>query len=270
MKSGKQEKEFLGWRRTPSPRQHIGVALGIRSIAVLIFVWGLWTSPQANAETTDPDKDSTARKLLEDARGFIDAKKPQAAIEKCEKVIAAFKAHYANSEHKIYCARSSSENLAYLLAAAADINKGQFEKGKKDAIVLSSTWSSAYYMKGWALEELSKLSEARAAIKQALELSPFNSHYLGELAYLYAMEKDWPRAEQTYRSAEEHASLSPEDVKQTELARARRGIGYVLVELGRLGEAEKKYLECLKDDPNDKKAAAELEYVRSLKAKTKS
>jgi Flp pilus assembly protein TadD len=246
------------------------VALGIRSIALLIFVWGFWPIPRANAASTDPDKDPTFSKLLEEVRRLIDAKKPQPAIEECDKVIAAFKAHYAKSEHKIYCARSSSENLAYLLGAAADMNKGQFEKGKKDAIVLSPTWSSAQYMKGWALEELEKLGEARAAIKQAIELSPFNSHYLAELAYLYALEKDWAKAEKLYRSAEEHAALSPDDSKQIELARARRGAGYVLVELGRLDEAEQKYLQCLKDDPNDQKASAELEYVRKLKAKTKS
>jgi hypothetical protein len=41
----------------------------------------------------------------------------------------------------------------------------------------------------------------------------------------------------------------------------------VLVELGQLAEAEKKYQQCLRDDPNDKKAAAELEYVRGMKAK---
>jgi Flp pilus assembly protein TadD len=55
-----------------------------------------------------------------------------------------------------------------------------------------------------------------------------------------------------------------------ELGRARRGLGYVLVELGKLDEAEKKYQQCLVDDPKDRKAAAELEYVRGLKAKAKS
>jgi len=150
------------------------------------------------------------------------------------------------------------------------MGEGKFDKGKNKAIVLSSTWANAYYMKGWALEELRKLSEARAAIKQASELSPFNSQYLSELAYLYVLEKGWAKAEELYKSAEEHASLSPDDVKKVELGRARRGLGYVFVELGRLDEAEKKYLQCLKDDPKDQKAAAELEYVRNLKPKNKS
>jgi Flp pilus assembly protein TadD len=245
------------------------VALGIRSIALLLLLWEFCATPQTNAAATNPDQDPQLSKLLEDARNLIDAKKPQLAIEKCDKVIEAFKTHYAKSEHKIYCARSSSENLAYLVMAGANMNNGHFEKGKKDAIALSSTWSSAYYMKGWALEELNKMREARTTILQAIELSPFNSHYLNELAYLFMLEKNWPKALETYRAAEEHAALSPDDVKQAELGRARRGMGYVLVELGKLDEAEEKYLECLKDDPNDKKAAAELEYVRNLKAKTR-
>jgi tetratricopeptide (TPR) repeat protein len=91
--------------------------------------------------------------------------------------------------------------------------------------------------------------------------------YLSELGSIYKLEKNWPEAKKTFEAAEEHAALSPDDLKASELGLARRGLGYVLVELGQLAEAEKKYQQCLKDDPNDKKAAAELEYVRGLKAK---
>lgn len=240
---------------------------GFRSLLGFCLLLVLFDNSRAAG--ADPDKDPALPKMLEEARVLIDHKKTQAAVEKCDKVIALFKAYYAKSPHKIYCARTSAENLGYLVGAAADMGKGQFEPGKKDAIVLSSTWSSACYMKGWALEELKRLGEARAAIEQAIGLSPFNSHYLSELAYLYVLEKDWDKALEIYRSAEEHAALSPDDVKQKELGRARRGLGYVLVELGKLDEAERKYQQCLADDPNDTKAAAELEYVRNLKAKTK-
>lgn len=222
------------------------------------------------AASADPDSDPEPPKLLQEARTLIDSKKPQAAMEKCEKVVALFEARYKNSKEKVYCARTQEENLAYLVTAASDMGKGEFEKGKKNAIVLSSTWANAYYMKGWALEELQRLPQARAVIEQANKLSPYNSQYLSELAYLHVLDKDWAKAEELYKSAEEHAALSPDDVKQVELGRARRGLGYVFVELGRLDDAEKKYLECLKDDPKDDKAAAELEYVRNLKAKTKS
>ena len=228
----------------------------------------VWVCPLLGAASDNPDKDSQLPTLLEEARTLLTKKQPQAAIANCEKVIAAFKNHYANSKEKIYCARSSAESLGYLLQSAANMDKGK--QAKKDAVVLSSTWASAYFLKGYALQELGRIAEAKSALILALELSPWSSLYLSELGSVYKLEKNWKDAKKTFDAAEEHAALSPDELKASELGLARRGQGYVLVELGQLAEAEKKYLQCLKDDPNDKKAAAELEYVRNLKAKTKS
>ena len=125
-------------------------------------------------------------------------------------------------------------------------------------------------MKGYALQDLSRLGEAKSAVQRAIELSPWNSQYLAELGEIYQLEKNWPKAKQAFEAAEEHAQLSPDDARAGELARARRGLGYVFVELGRLADAEKKYQQCLATDPKDTKAAKELEYVRGLRAKTKS
>jgi Flp pilus assembly protein TadD len=253
----------------------MGIAFGkirkvfprIRSLAGLFFAL-VSASPILGAPSTEPDKDPQLPKLLEEARTLITKKQPQAAIANCDKVIALFTTRYANSKEKIYCARSSSESLGYLLQAAANSDKG--EPGKKDAVVLSSTWASAYFLKGYALQELDRIAEAKSALMLALELSPWSSLYLSELGSIYKLEKNWKEAKKTFDAAEEHAATSPDELKASELGLARRGQGYVLVELGQLAEAEKKYLQCLKDDPNDKKAAAELEYVRNLKAKTKS
>jgi len=231
------------------------------------FVLLIGLFDNSRAAPSDPDKDPQLPRLLEEARALIDRKQPQAGIEKCENVIALFKTYYGTSKSKIYCARSSTENLGYLLKAAADMDKGEFEKGKKNAIVLSSTWASAYFLKGYALQDLGRIAEAKAALKLALELSPWSSLYLSELGSVYKLEKNWREAKKTFEMAEEQAALSPDDLKAAELGLARRGLGYVLVELGQLDEAEKKYQQCLKDDPNDTKAAAELEYVRGLKAK---
>lgn len=243
---------------------------GIRLIFGFVFcVAAALDLPGADA-ASDPDKDPQLPKLLEQVRTFIDSKKPQAAIESCEKVIALFKSHYGTSKSKIYCARSSPETLGYMLQAAAAMNKGEFERGKKDAIVLSNTWASAYFLKSYALQDLNHIAEAKSAIKLALELSPWSSLYLSELGSIYTLEKDWTRAKEVFEKAEEHAPLSPDNLKAAELGVARRGLGYVFVELGQLDEAEKKYQQCLKENPNDAKATAELEYVRGLKAKGKS
>ena len=231
-----------------------------------LAISAILAASRVNATDKEPDKDPQFENLLQEAHDLINTKQLRPAIDRCDKVIAAFQERYGKSKEKVNCARTSAENLGYLLKAASEADKGK-SGGKREAIVISQTWASAWFIKGYALEELGKVAESKSALKQALELSPWNSHYLSELAYVTAMEKNFAEAKKLYEAAEEHAELSPESSKAEELARARRGIGYVLVELGKLDEAEKKYLECLKDDPNDTKAAAELEYVRSRKAK---
>jgi tetratricopeptide (TPR) repeat protein len=207
---------------------------------------------------SDPDKDPQMMKLLQDARHLIDSKNSAAAITKCDAVINAYKAHCGDSKQKIFCARTPAESLGVLLKAAVD---------KNNAIALSSTWSDAYFMKAYALQDLHHLGEAKATLQQALKLSPFNSQYLAELGEICALEKNWSKAEQMYREAEDNAPLSPDASRADDLGRARRGLGYVLVELGKLDEAEKKYQQCIAANPNDTKATAELQYVREQKAK---
>ena len=213
------------------------------------------------ASGADPDKDPQMAKLLQDARHFIDSKNPAAAIPKCDEVIDAYKAYYGARKEKIYCARSAPETLGSLLKAAVD---------NKNAIALTSTWSDAYFMKAYALQDLRRLNDAEAALQQALKLSPFNSRYLAELGQLYALKKDWPQAMKAFKDAEDNANLAPDVSRADELARARRSQGYVLVELGKLNEAEEKYQQCIAANPNDSKAKAELDYVREQKAKRKS
>ena len=206
----------------------------------------------------DPEKDAQMKQLLQDAVHLIQNKSAAEAIPKCETVISAYKAYYDTSKQRIYCARSSTASLGSLVQAAAD---------NKSAIVLSPTWAEAYFLKSFALQELHRPNEAIAPLVSALALSPFDSHYLNELAEIYALEKNWAKAAELYARAEDDANMAPDVNRADELARAKRGQGYILVELGKLDEAEKKYEDCLATDPNDKKARAELAYVREQKAK---
>ena len=208
----------------------------------------------------DPDKDPQMMKLLQEARHHIDSKNPAGAIAKCDGVISAYKAHYGDSKQKIFCARSPEESLLLMMKAAVD---------KNNAVALSFIWSDAYFIKAYASEDLGRMSEAKATLQQALKMSPFNAQYLAEMGQIYAREKKWSKAEQSYREAEDNASLSPSASKSDDLAKARRGLGYVLVELGKLDEAEKKYQQCIAANPNDTKAKEELQYVREQKARRK-
>ncbi len=69
-----------------------------------------------------------------------------------------------------------------------------------------------------------------------------------------------------FEQAEEAAdTFSPEALKADELARAKRGQGYVLIEIGQLDKAEAKYRECLAINHNDSIALQELEYIKRLR-----
>src|SRR5436190_12748411 len=145
-----------------------------RPVSCLAFILTLAVA-NLTAASIDPDKDPSLPKLLEDARTLIKRKQPREAIANCDKIITLFKQRYEHGDEKVYCARSSTETLGYLLQAGADINKGQFGKGKNKAIVLSDTWANAYFVKGYALQDVGRVAEAKAALKLALELSPWNS-----------------------------------------------------------------------------------------------
>jgi len=198
--------------------------------------------------------------MLRDGTRLVEAKKPQEAItDYFDKVLAHFDSRYRNSQEQIFCARNSTESLFYLQKAVNE---------KKRARVISSTWADTHFAKGYALLELGRKVEAKASIEKALVLSPSNSRYLSELGYIYQQEKNWPKALETYQASEEAANLfSAPDLKTLELLRAKRGLGYVLVELNRLDEAEEKYRQCLELDKNDQKTMAELQYIQGLRNK---
>src|SRR5262249_39777721 len=150
--------------------------------------------------------------------------------------------------------------LFYLLQAAAS------EKSKSSAVVLSGNWGYAYYLKAYCLLDLGRANDAKAPLLRAVALAPQNAQFLGELGYIYQSEKNWPLALETFQRAENAAKeFSPEQSRNAELARAWRGIGYVLVELGRLDEAEAMYRKCLQLNAQDAMAQRELAYVLSQK-----
>lgn len=234
--------------------------MNIVRLTLLIFATTITATTAFAASNIDPEKDPQMDKLLWDARHLIEDKKPAAAIPKCNAVIAAYKAYYGKRKERIYCTRSATETLSSLVTAVAD---------KTNAIALSGTWADAYYMKAYALQDLHRLSDAKATLQQGLKLSPYNSQYLNELGEICSLEKNWSQAMKAYKDAEEYAPLGPDDRKADNIARARRGKGYVLVELGKLDEAAKMYERCLAENPKDKKAKAELDYVRQQQAKKK-
>jgi len=192
----------------------------------------------------------------------MQSKKSTEAIQIFDSVAAGYENKYKDKNTTFYSARSPAETLSYTLDAA-NSNKG-------GATVVSGNWGYAYYLKTYALLDLGRVSEAKGQLQRAVTLSPQNSQFLSELGYVYLLEKNWQSALQIFQRAEAAAKeFSPSNVRDAELGRAWRGMGFVYVELNRLDDAEAMYRKCLELDKNDAAAMRELRYVQSVKAKAK-
>jgi tetratricopeptide (TPR) repeat protein len=210
------------------------------------------------------DEDRTSAQLRSDGTRLIQSGKPNEAIDYFDKLIARYEARFNDGKTQYFSTRSQAESLIYLL----DFSNRKTVDGKSTAKVVSSDWAYAYYLKAYALVETGRLSEAKPSLERALALSPRNSQFLSELGHIYQLEKNWQLAMQTFQLAEAAAKeTSPPKVKDTDLSRAWRGLGYTLTELNRLDEAEKMYRQCLELDKNDAKALNELGYIQDLKAR---
>jgi len=212
------------------------------------------TSQQSNSKNAP----SNSEKLLSQAYASISAGKTKQAINLyLNKVIANCEALYANSSDTIYAARGMTDSLYYMLSAASK-NKG--------ARAVGPTCADALYLKGYASIELNRIDTAIEYLNRAIKMSPVNSMYQSELGHIYQLKKQWQKAIDIFTKAESDArTYSPDDVKIKELTRAKRGIGFNLIELGKLDEAEKQFEQCIEIDSNDKASKNELEYIIHLR-----
>lgn len=206
--------------------------------------------PAASARADEAEQ----QQQVDAAAKLLHERKPAEAIDGIDKVIAHFEALREDKTDLAYCARTPAESLVYALQAAKD---------KTPAVVYGPAWCDAYFLRGYALIELGRTGEARAALERAVQLAPREAHYRSELAELYAREKNWNDALAAFDVSAKVAEESVDQQrKNAELGRALRGKGFVLVELGRLDEAEAMYRRCLEIDPADRKATNELRYVQ--------
>lgn len=213
---------------------------------------------QAGVPTSSGDE--AQRQLLAQAMQMIKSGHPAEAIAGPIAQVIAFYENGVGKDHsqRHYCARSMVEVLLYTAGAAKD---------HQSAEVLPQTWADGYFYESSALTDLGRIDESRAALVKALALSPMNSFYLSELGYTYEVQHDNEKALDYFQQAEDATNFSPPDLKNSELAHALRGEGYVLTELHRLDEAEAVYHKALKLDPNDQKARNELQYIAQLREK---
>jgi tetratricopeptide (TPR) repeat protein len=124
--------------------------------------------------------------------------------------------------------------------------------------VLDAELSDALYLRAIAYTELGRRTDAIEALEQLTQLSPDYPRYFVELAYAYRASGDKAAAMETYRHA---AGLASAPGQQKYRAAALRGIGFLLVDKGDLEGGEKAYRDSLSDDPQNKIALGELQYI---------
>ena len=201
--------------------------------------------------------DKRAQQLASAAQ-LVSEKKFDEAIGVIDPVIASYDAEYAAGDKQVYCAADTKQSLVVLLKAA---------EARKSAVTLDTTWCNALFIKAYILIDRNKLADAGPYLKKATEMSPLNAHYLNEYAEWYKINHNWQAAYEVFSQARGLREFSPHDYADQIEARALRGMGFCLIELGKLDEAEKMFNESLKLTPENQTALNEIGYIKELRAK---
>jgi Tfp pilus assembly protein PilF len=213
--------------------------------------------PAPPPAATAPDSAQSA--LVERAVTLMHQGQPADAIPLLDQVIAAEEKAHSGEKRRIYSASSIGETMIYMTEAAT---------AGKGAVAFGPEWSLALFLKGFALVDLGSADAAGPLFERAVELSPANSQYLAELGEWHKNRREWGKAYARFEKAEAVAGTVSEERRKPERSRALRGMGFVLIEQGKLDEAEKMFRKCLEIDPNDDGAKGELQYIRDQRHST--
>lgn len=225
----------------------------------ILFIAALLIAGCAAPQKTPPTAGAAAQTVddfLIEGYKLLNNGHRAAAIKQFDKAIAQCEKEHAGKN--VYASRGLVETIYYMGMAAA---------AAQEAVAVDSTCADALYMRAYASLDSGELELAEEYIRRAIAMSPANAQYLSELGHIHHLKRDWEQALKQFSEAEKYAAAySPPEVKEQELARAKRGVGYSLIELGKLDEAEAKFKECLEIDRKDKNALHELEYIKQLRS----
>ena len=216
---------------------------------------GLAFADQNKPKSDPPKREVDSRALLKQGREALQKGDPQRAItDSFDKVIDAFETAFKGTDRILYSTQTQEQALLYTALPNPE---------KRAVAVVNGDWADAYMMKGYALNELNRRAEARAALEAAVRLAPLDAQALSELAFTYQAMKNCDKSLELYARAATAAEIASSDQNRTEdLTKAWRGHGYCLVEQGQFDEAEALYNKCLVRDPSDSKSRGELDYIR--------
>lgn len=222
-----------------------------------VMVAAMLAALPMSAAGQDNDRDSAAAATIGHAFSAIQAGDPAHALSMVDPIVASFEKDFSGEKRHIYCSQTAEQKGYYLTTAG----------GTGAARLVPSTWCEALYVKAFALVDLDRLDDAQSTFERLITFAPKHSRYLNELAYVFLKKKEWQRSIDAYTNAEAAASFTPER-RDYERCVSFRGIGYDLVELGRLDDAEAAYRKCLAIIPDEPKSLGEIEYIKEQRKKT--
>jgi tetratricopeptide (TPR) repeat protein len=141
------------------------------------------------------------------------------------------------------------------------------KKVKKEVVWMDESYARAYHLKAYICVNKNDLKRAKKLFFLEHDIAPFEAGVFAELGFIANHEKNKPDALKYYKKALQLAEQFESQMATKPVA--LRGLGFVLIEMGKLDEAEKMYKKALKEDPSSKLALSELRYIDVLRKKAK-
>lgn len=185
---------------------------------------------------------------------------PAKAIALVNPVIASSEAMTPKADTNYFCARTPTDTIAGLFGSTLE---------KKSGVALSNSICVALFVKGFALVDLNRRAEAEPFLRRATELAPEDAHYLNEYAEWWKNEHQWQKSYDLFAAAESLATKQAGDERAEVHARSLRGMGFALIEMGRLDDAERRFRESQKFEPDSSAARNELTYIKEQRQKAR-
>jgi tetratricopeptide (TPR) repeat protein len=133
----------------------------------------------------------------------------------------------------------------------------------KKIVWTGPSYSKAYFKLAYIAVELKNFENALRYLDKALALEPDHPGLLCEKAYVLSRQKHYQEAYDLYMKAVDIRAWA----SAIQRARSLRGAGTVLIDLGRLDEAEKVFKRSLEVEPGNKRAQGELSHIGKLRRK---
>lgn len=178
---------------------------------------------------------------------------------------------------KLAEAESAAASLQKQFEAAFDTRLRQYSfQTADDHQAFKATAQQPFEWIDWSYKECLQIRAYVAAERRDFPLAlallaaieavaPMSAGTLTERGYILNQQSKPEEAMAAYKRALELATRYPS--QQRFQALSLRGLGFALIELKRLDEAEATFQESLKVDPNNRLALDELAYIRQLRSK---